>query len=534
MSYWENRSAKRMAEYHYKPEHTAVMRRAYNNAIYSIEESITKIFNKVMLDGGLTEAETKRLLNEPIPYNYAQALAKTLDTITDPQIKRNVLNQVNSLAYRSRISRLEALRLETKLALAKVADIELSADTLVLTDVAEQAYYKALFDAQKHTKLGFDFAKIPDGRVTEILKNKWSGKHYSKRIWGNTSIIAGLLEEKLTTGLAAGKTYKEIAKDFESVSTLGQSAAQRLVHTEMTYVANAAEIESLKEMDAEKYRFVATLDLRTSTICREMDGEAIAIADSKTGKNLPPLHPWCRSTIVMVIDEEVLKTLERRARDPVTGETYLVPANMTYKEWYTKHVEGNLKVEAEEKKLRNMSGDKRQYNKYKKIYGNKVGASFAKFQEMKYNDIEQWDMFKADYRYVNKVAMHASLGNFTLTNRLIGGGHGQGNIDYLSANGIGFNIVKEYSNGVRIGNVPEHKDRLKRDGTGQSWFPAEWTSETIRNAGVYVNNKNKDVEDGVWVFATYEGVRVGIIKENGRIGTIVPDNSHQPGGDKID
>ena len=43
-----------------------------------------------------------------------------------------------------------------------------------------------------------------------------------------------------------------------------------------------------------------------------------------------------------------------------------------------------------------------------------------------------------------------------------GGGHGQSNINFLEENGIEYNIVKEYDNGVRVGNVPKHKTPSKR------------------------------------------------------------------------
>lgn len=34
-----------------------------------------------------------------------------------------------------------------------------------------------------------------------------------------------------------------------------------------------------------------------------------------------------------------------------------------------------------------------------------------------------------------------------------GGGHGQANIEFLEANGLEYNIVKVYDNGVRIGVI---------------------------------------------------------------------------------
>ncbi|MEE1306020.1 MAG: EndoU domain-containing protein [Agathobacter sp.] len=125
---------------------------------------------------------------------------------------------------------------------------------------------------------------------------------------------------------------------------------------------------------------------------------------------------------------------------------------------------------------------------------------------------------------------HSTLGEFNSNGRLVNGGHGQANIDYMDANGIPYNIVKEYPNGVRVGNIPNHKNKFKRTGTGQAWFPKSWTDTDIKNAGEYVANlpENKNVSDGTWVFGEYNGVRVGIIKNDGEIGTIIPDNSRQP------
>ena len=142
----------------------------------------------------------------------------------------------------------------------------------------------------------------------------------------------------------------------------------------------------------------------------------------------------------------------------------------------------------------------------------------------------------SDVREQNRIIVsenrlqHSVSGEFNSKNRLINGGHGQANLDFLKKNNIKYNIVKEYSNGVRVGNIPNHKNKNKRVGTGQAWFPENWTDIDIRNAGEYIANisENMNIPDGVWIFGNYKGVRVGIIKNNGEIGTIVPDNSKQP------
>lgn len=124
---------------------------------------------------------------------------------------------------------------------------------------------------------------------------------------------------------------------------------------------------------------------------------------------------------------------------------------------------------------------------------------------------------------------HSSKGSFTYdpkTNRISkmkSGGHGQENIDFLTKNKINYNIVYEYKNGVRIGNVPKHKEKYKRNGTGQSWFPKNWGRKEISDAGKYVARYKAKKPDGKQATAKYKGVIVGIIRTNGKVATIYPD-----------
>lgn len=113
--------------------------------------------------------------------------------------------------------------------------------------------------------------------------------------------------------------------------------------------------------------------------------------------------------------------------------------------------------------------------------------------------------------------------------RLKSGGHGQAGMNELDKYGIKYNIVKTYPNGVRVGNIPSHKNPLKKTRTGQAWFPKAWTSKDIKHAGEHVANLkgNRHSKDGVAVFGMWKGVRVGVIRTHGQIGTIFPD-SKQP------
>ncbi len=113
--------------------------------------------------------------------------------------------------------------------------------------------------------------------------------------------------------------------------------------------------------------------------------------------------------------------------------------------------------------------------------------------------------------------------------RLKSGGHGQTGLKELDKYGIEYHIVKTYPNDVRVGYVPKHWNKKKREGIYQSWFPTHWTTKDIKHAGEHVANLkgNKHVKDGVIVFGNWKGVRVGVIRTHGQIGTIFPD-SNQP------
>lgn len=123
---------------------------------------------------------------------------------------------------------------------------------------------------------------------------------------------------------------------------------------------------------------------------------------------------------------------------------------------------------------------------------------------------------------------HSSKGNYTKTNRLSGGGHGQEALDYMDKNGIEYNITHIYPNGVRIGNVPHHVKVKKRSGENQSWFPKSWSRETIFQAGRAVSRGRK-FPDGFTKSGVHKKVKVGIIRTGGKIATIFPLSKQKEG-----
>ncbi len=83
---------------------------------------------------------------------------------------------------------------------------------------------------------------------------------------------------------------------------------------------------------------------------------------------------------------------------------------------------------------------------------------------------------------------------------------------------------------MRVGNVPDHKQKMKRSGTGQAWFPKSWTAKDIKRAVEHVAGlkANRKVKDGATMYGVYKGVRVGVKRTKGNISTIFPDSDQSP------
>ena len=127
------------------------------------------------------------------------------------------------------------------------------------------------------------------------------------------------LNQAVRTGLLSGETTPEIVKGLignlrkdqkGSISQLlakGGTATKRansqvmtIVRTTVNQVTNTASQTVYKANPdvTEEYRYVATLDSRTSPVCRDLDGQVFKYNQGP----VPPQHFGCRSTTVAVVN----------------------------------------------------------------------------------------------------------------------------------------------------------------------------------------------------------------------------------------
>lgn len=344
--YWERRKADLIYRQMDKAESKADdIDKIYDEAQRYLNRQANKVFDKFQRDYGLSEKDARRVIKDMNGKHSLSEMRKVLEARpNDPNITQ-LLVDLDSAAYAFRIRQFENLNKQVdKLHLA-VYHAEKRQSDKFYTDFMKDSYNRATFELQQQAGLAYSFNALPEAEILRLRALKWSGDNYSGRIWNNTDELARKLKDEFLVGFMTGRSDRDVVNLISDRFDVGRNNARRLVRTESAFFHNEMEALSYEEADIEYYRFIAVLDKRTSAICRDQDNNVYKVSERKTGVNYPPLHPWCRSTTVAHFDDVELSDLERRARDPKTGKTRLVPAGMSYDDWYDKYVaKGQSKV----------------------------------------------------------------------------------------------------------------------------------------------------------------------------------------------
>lgn len=165
------------------------------------------------------------------------------------------------------------------------------------------------------------------GQLLEKFVSEWSTGEVNRindavrRAWGE-----GWSVGRLTSAIRGTK-----ALDYQDgiVMTSRRNAAS-VARTSIQHVASAARMKVWSDNpDVVKYyRYVATLDSKTTQLCRSLDGKVFPVGAGP----VPPRHINCRSTTVAIIDPALgLDFLDKGATR--SAEDGPVPATETYYDW---------------------------------------------------------------------------------------------------------------------------------------------------------------------------------------------------------
>lgn len=455
LTYWEKRAVEQDAELHKgikKPE-SAILS-AYIQAQEYLKAEAKKIYDRYVQQPGMTESMFEDILNTKASDRDLVQLASMAKSVHDKQVKKQIQAYLNALAAKARISRLEMLRAKAYVVAKQLADVQLRQEEAFLTKAAQQAYQQAAVEAvigkttrdvRLHTPdaipnqrklpnaIVFEnsdtgevvkelalkpessvkqFTQLSNTQTQALLDTHWVGGNYSTRIWGNTDQLAKRLQQLFTAQQMSGMTERDITQAIQKEFNVGAYVARRLIRTEANFVAGQAKLRGWREHGVKQYVLIAVLDFRTSSICREKDGQVFNVTDAHCDGpkgNYPPFHSFCRTVASAYYGKETFVG-KHKVNNPL-GRPIEMPAGTTYHEW---EAELNRRYGQEavlaQKKVESEPVDRKLFDRYRELMSDDVPERFEEFQNLKYTENRDWQLLQLDYNRRMRLAKDPSLG----------------------------------------------------------------------------------------------------------------------------
>ncbi|WP_400162913.1 minor capsid protein [Brevibacillus sp. TJ4] len=204
----------------------------------------------------------------------------------------------------------------------------------------KQSIFHHLFFLEQDFQIGVTLPQINPGMILSAIERPWEGRHFSKRIRMRTDLLAAAMEDVITQAAVQGWGVTRTAKEISMRTTESWSSALRLARTELNRAAaqgQTAAYQANADIIGEK-EFCATLDRRTSSQCRKLDGKRYPLdydtSDNpgREGERIPN-HPNCRSYWRPVIKSAVLDKLQRERSYRIGKQERGYTSARNYEEW---------------------------------------------------------------------------------------------------------------------------------------------------------------------------------------------------------
>lgn len=334
------------------------VKKIFDKASVDIKKAIIIWLTRIANNNEISIAEAKKLLNAGELEEFKWTVEDYIEHARDNEINRRWVKQLENASARHHISKLEAMLFGIQGIVESIYQKERIEVTTALTNTYNETkkLIKNVFEeAPKYideNKLLIsikNYESVSDNnKLNQLLKIPWTSDNlnFSDRIWKAKDDMIADLKQELTRvcviGESPDKAIEHMEKYVDKKIRNAKSRAATLIETESAYIHTEATSEIYEELDVEEYEIVATLDNRTSEICRAMDGKHFKVSEKKIGITAPPFHVRCRTVTAPYFDDEFTEDEKRAARDE-NGKTYYVPSDMTYPEWKKRFVDGSVK-----------------------------------------------------------------------------------------------------------------------------------------------------------------------------------------------
>lgn len=306
--------------------------------IRRMEKNVNDWYQRYADENGISLADARKELNARELKAFKMTLEEYRRQAEQEGLSDEYKQMLKQASIRKRLDREQELYINTVHELerwAKTQDTDISD---LLNKVYESSNYRTAHLTQTMKGEYGKYGQVDPNTVQHIIHSPWApdGKDFSERIWDNRKKLAKTMQNEFTQAMIIGQGTVDISKAIAKNMNTSYSNANRLVETELARVHSQAFVDCMAELDVDAVEILATLDGKTSPICRRMDGKYVRCKDAKPGITIPPFHCHCRSTTVPYIP--AVYGSERAARDPKTGKTVFVDGELDYGEWKKRYI----------------------------------------------------------------------------------------------------------------------------------------------------------------------------------------------------
>ncbi|MEC4566762.1 minor capsid protein [Paenibacillus sp. CMAA1739] len=318
----------------------------YAKANASIQKDIDVFYQRFAKNNEISLAEARQVLKAGELKEFKWTVEDYIKAGRENAVDQRWMKELENASIRVRMTRLEALQMQMRQHVEVLTGKRQAGAKELMGDIYKDGYYHSVFELHKGTGLGATFSKLDKRQIEAVLSKPWAadGSNFSARIWKDRDKLVHELQTVLTQGMIRGDTPDKMINALSDRMGVSRSAAARIIQTESAYFAGQSRMDAYKELGVEQYKFTATLDKRTSSICRHMDGEVFTLSEAEVGVTYPPLHAYCRSTTIPHYEDNVQERISRNE----DGKNQAVPGDMTYSEWEKEYVKPNTPSEPAE------------------------------------------------------------------------------------------------------------------------------------------------------------------------------------------
>lgn len=333
--YWKKRMEAIEKMSHDKgADYAEYVKKQFEDSIRAMEKEIEVWYGRIADNNDISLAAAKKLLRKNELEDFHMTVKEYIKKGETLQYSDEWAKQLENASAKVHISRLEALKLQLRQKCeALYGNLENGLEK-TMKGIYENGYYHTAYEIMKGRGVGYTFHRIDARRIEKAIDTIWAGdgKNFRARCWTNKEKLTNELQTVLTQSIIRGEAPDKAIKQLAKRMNVSKFSAGRLIMTESAFISSQSQKDCYRELDVEQFEFVATLDSLTSDICREMDGQVFKMSDYEIGVNAPPLHCFCRSCTVPHFEDD-FGIVGKRAARKENGETYYIPANMTYHEW---------------------------------------------------------------------------------------------------------------------------------------------------------------------------------------------------------